>query len=267
MNYFIDFEATQFSNGIISVGCVAENGSEFYTLVNTNHKVTPFITNLTGITPEAVQEAPSQELVFELMFDWVFSMHTIPHFYCYGNCDKDFVKNNFKECKSFKARTMLSYLYTDLQDYSSEVKIHFGLCKNIALKKVADYYRGKEEEQTHNSLEDAKLLKFVYDHIQENDCEFNVFPEYGIQRFNQQMESEMPSINEKVYTVCRIKDGKILDVYPSLGSAVKWVYEQIPEGERNKASLKKIAHKIKNAAQDPLRKPYRTFEWTMVERS
>ena len=26
MNYFIDFEATQFSNDIISIGCIDENG-------------------------------------------------------------------------------------------------------------------------------------------------------------------------------------------------------------------------------------------------
>ena len=25
---------------------------------------------------------------------------------------------------------MLGYLYTDMKDYSGEVKLHFGLCKN-----------------------------------------------------------------------------------------------------------------------------------------
>ena len=34
MNYFIDFEATQFSNDIISIGCIDENGEEFYSLIN-----------------------------------------------------------------------------------------------------------------------------------------------------------------------------------------------------------------------------------------
>ena len=29
MDYFIDFEATQFSGEIISIGCVDENGKEF----------------------------------------------------------------------------------------------------------------------------------------------------------------------------------------------------------------------------------------------
>lgn len=51
MNYFIDFEATQFSGEIISVGCVREDGETFYVLVQPQKgKLTPFITNLTGIT-------------------------------------------------------------------------------------------------------------------------------------------------------------------------------------------------------------------------
>lgn len=267
MNYFIDFEATQFSNGIISVGCVSENGAEFYTIVNTNHKVTPFITNLTGITPEKVREAPSQETVFENMFDWVFVEDTVPHFYCYGNCDKEFVKNNFHDCKSFKAKAMLGYLYTDMQDYSSEVKMHFGLCKNIALKKVAEYYLKKDITQTHNSLEDAIMLRLVWKNIQANECEFNVFPEYMEQQFNKKIVTEAPSINDKAYTVTRLKAGKVIEVYPSLGAAVRWAYEQIPEGdERNKSSLKTIARGIRRAAKDP-EKRYRNFKWTMTEKN
>ena len=267
MNYFIDFEATQFSNGIISVGCVAENGSAFYSIVNTNHKVTPFITNLTGITPEEVKEAPSQEEVFEQMFDWIFNDNITPHFWCYGNSDKDFVRNNFRDCKSFKARAMLGYLYTDMQDYSPEVKMHFGLCKNIALKKVADYYRGEDHVQRHNSLEDAQMLRFVWEHIQENECEFNVFPEYMESQFNKKIESEAPSINDKSYTVSRIKGGKTIEIYPSLGAAIRWAYEQIPAGEeRDKTSLKTIARGIRRAAKDP-KKKYRNFKWVMTERN
>ena len=263
MNFFIDFEATQFSQGIISVGCISENNSEFYSIVNTKHKITSFIVNLTGITPEDVNKAPSQEEVFERMFDWIFNQDTMPHFFCYGNSDKDFVKNNFKECKSFKARAMLGYLYTDMQDYSSEVKAHFGLCKNIALKKVADYYRGYEEIQTHNSLYDARILKYVWENIQIHDCEFDAFPEYSIQKIN----TETAAKEEKSYLVFRIKDGNIIERYSSLGEAVKWAYEQIPEGsERDKTSLKTIAKRIKQSAKDPNKK-YRNFQWIMVERS
>ena len=97
MNFFVDFEATQFSNGIIAVGCVSEEDDKFYTLVNTKHKVTPFITNLTGITAAEVEMAPEPEVVFKALLDWVRAVSpneekNKPHFYCYGNCDKEFVK-------------------------------------------------------------------------------------------------------------------------------------------------------------------------------
>ena len=56
MNFFIDFEATQFTQEIISIGCVAENGKSFYSEVNCKGKITPFITNLTGLTPEQISD-------------------------------------------------------------------------------------------------------------------------------------------------------------------------------------------------------------------
>lgn len=270
MNFFIDFEATQFSNGIISVGCVSEKDDHFYSLVHTSHKITPFITDLTGITEEQNDKALSQEYVFCQLYDWILnklSPTEVPHFYCYGNSDKEFVKNNFKECKSFKARTMLGYLYTDMQDYTTEVKLHFGLCKNIALKKVYEYYAKQDIIQTHNSLDDASMLKEVFDHIQENEYEFNIFPEYMAQQFQKKVNEEAPSINEKSYTVCRIKNGQIIECYSSLGEAIRWAYEQIPAGEeRNKTSIKTIARGIKRAAKDP-KKKYRNFKWTMTEKS
>ena len=53
MRFFVDFEATQFSNRIISIGCVAANGNTFSTLVKPGKKkITKFITDLTGITNE-----------------------------------------------------------------------------------------------------------------------------------------------------------------------------------------------------------------------
>ena len=50
MRYFIDFEASQFAEEIISVGCVDESGRSFYSLVRPKKpkKVTDFITKLTG---------------------------------------------------------------------------------------------------------------------------------------------------------------------------------------------------------------------------
>ena len=269
MNYFIDFEATQFSNGIISVGCCSEDGGEFYSLVYTTHKVTPFITDLTGITSQAVAEAPTAEEVFGNMYDWCLTKAKdgkLPHFYCYGNSDKDFVKHNFNECHDFKAATMLSYLYTDMQDYGPEVKAHFGLNKNIGLQKVFNHYVGRDLIQQHNALEDAFMLREVFINIRNNPLEFNVFPEYQDMMFAKKVNDEAPSISEDgAYTVHRMKGGKVVSTYPSLKAAVKWCYEQIPEGEeRDKTSLKTIARGIRRSNNDP-KKKYRNYKWVLIK--
>ena len=38
MNFYLDFEATRFTNRIISIGCVAGNGETFSTLVKPGDK-------------------------------------------------------------------------------------------------------------------------------------------------------------------------------------------------------------------------------------
>ena len=62
MNFYVDFEATQFSGHIIQIGCVNENGQQFQSLVKPpeGEKITEFITNLTGITNEMLAEAPQR---------------------------------------------------------------------------------------------------------------------------------------------------------------------------------------------------------------
>ena len=92
MNYYIDFEATQFSNRIISVGCVNEKGEEFYSLVNPDRQLTKFIVELTGITQEQVDAAPSANEVFEQLFDFCSKDDEAPTFICYGDSDGLFAK-------------------------------------------------------------------------------------------------------------------------------------------------------------------------------
>lgn len=256
MNYFIDFEATQFSNAIISVGCKAEDGREFYSLVRTSHKITSFITNLTGITKEDIAAAPVPETVFAALYDWCKDDR--PHFLCYGNGDKEFVKQNFKDCKDFKAAAMLAYLYADLEDYAPIVKQHFGLCKPIGLNKVYNYCAKKQNEQKHNALEDAYMLYRVYCYIQKHDTEErNVFPEY-------EPEGIKEKDNAPVYTVYREQDGVTLDIFCSLNAAVKWCFENLMgKQEHNLTKSKTVAKGIKQAYK--CNKTYRGFNWRLEQ--
>lgn len=256
MNYFIDFEATQFSNAIISVGCQAEDGREFYSLVRTSHKITSFITDLTGITKEDIAVAPTPETVFSALYDWCEDDH--PHFLCYGNGDKEFVKRNFKDCKDFKAAAMLAYLYADLEDYAPIVKQHFGLCKPIGLNKVYNYCAKEQNEQKHHALEDAYMLYKVYYYIQKhNKEEHNIFPEYELARVKEKDKTP-------IYTVYREQNGITIDIFCSLSAAAKWCLENLAHAkEINSTKLKAVAKKIKHAAKT--NKTYQGFEWRLEQ--
>lgn len=184
MVYFIDFEATQFSNEIISIGCVNEKGETFYSLVQANpKKVTSFITKLTGITREEIRNAPSADMVFSDFFNWITKDSDKSHiFYVYGDTDGTFVNTNLKRAKDTQAICALKMINKGLTDYSKTVKKHYGLIKNIKLIKLVQYYRQEEVKQSHNALEDAFFLKEVYDAIQaEGDNVENPFPDYSIE--------------------------------------------------------------------------------------
>ena len=73
MKYFLDFEGTQFSHRIISIGAVCENGHSFYSLVKpeSKYKISKMITELTGITIEDIDNAKGAIEVFNEFYNWV----------------------------------------------------------------------------------------------------------------------------------------------------------------------------------------------------
>ena len=271
MNFFIDFEATQFSNHIISVGCISEKGVPFYSLVNTEHTITTLITELTGLTEQMIAVAPSPEIVFSQLLEWVKeqSENEKPHFYCYGTSDKHFVKTNFDESETFTASQMLSYLYTDMEDYSDIVKAHFGLNQNISLLKVYNYCSKEDKTQSHNALEDATMLLEVYQYINSHENEFEVFPEYKEIIGKKKLTNQISEITEgKKYIVHRMNSRKVLQTYNSFDEAVEWAYSQIPEGEeRNKTNIKTIARNIKKASNGyDEKKKYMNYRWKIIRK-
>lgn len=271
MNFFIDFEATQFSNHIISIGCVSENGEKFYSLVNTTHTITDFITELTGLTEQMIAFAPSPETVFYNFLEWVKeqTLGEKPHFYCYGTSDKQFVKTNFDESQSFEASLILSYLHTDMEDYGDIVKAHFGLTQNISLLKVYNYCSKRSKIQSHNALEDANMLLEVYQYINSHENEFGIFPEYEEVIFKQNINKIITEITDgKQYIVQRLNSKKVVETYNSFDEAVEWAYNQIPEGEeREKTNIKTIVKNIKKASNGyNERRKYRNFRWRIIRK-
>jgi inhibitor of KinA sporulation pathway (predicted exonuclease) len=168
MNFYIDFEATQFTEEIISIGCIAENGNTFNCLVVPSNlkKITPFITDLTGITQEMVQEdgySPECAFAHLKMFVTENNGDEMPAFYCYGNQDKTFLKNTIKHMHNLEMILFASAVRDMLVDYSVTVKDYLSNC-GLSLKKLVALIRQVDEvEQNHDALDDAKMLKECFE--------------------------------------------------------------------------------------------------------
>lgn len=173
MKFYLDFEATQFSNQIISIGCVSDNSMSFNTLVKpTKGKINNFITGLTGITMEDVETAPTADEAFLSFYDYckleTRDFAVMPKFYCYGNSDTDFLRDTIKTMTNFKAIMFATTIANNLIDYSRDVKQYFGMVHPLALKKVVALIEKEQEiEQKHNALEDALMLREVVSHLDE----------------------------------------------------------------------------------------------------
>lgn len=164
MNFYLDFEATQFSNRIISIGCVASNGHSFYSLVKpiNGGKVNKFITELTGITQDMVNNAPTADSVFLELRDFIREQNdgNETFFFTYGDGDEKFVEHTAKYMENKEAQDFAYYLGASFIDYS-KVVCRFFRTGAISLKKVVSYFRSKPVVQNHNALEDADMLREV----------------------------------------------------------------------------------------------------------
>lgn len=221
MHYFIDFEATEYPEEIISVGCVDENGREFYSLVHPHsiENFTEFISNLTGITEENLQNAPDVDKVFSNFYTWLDKGKNVD-FLVYGDCDKIFLKNTLKYAKDFYAQCALGLMRSNLHDFSYDVKKYFMLDRDISLMKIVEYYRKEKVIQNHNALEDALYLREIYENMKNGVIEECPFPDYQI---NLNLFSN--SISEN-----RSNQGKIVAVkgdsyvnFPSYKTAADWI--------------------------------------------
>ena len=165
MKFFIDFEALQYSEQIISIGCSSEEGNTFQTYVKPpkGEKVSKFITELTGITNETLVDAPTADEAFNLFFDFIInnSVGSRPEYFCYGDADKSFLNKTLKKMSDPRAITFVIALEKELVDYSNLVKKYFNTKNNIALRKVYILLKEEDTIQKHDALEDAQMLQEV----------------------------------------------------------------------------------------------------------
>ena len=259
MKYFIDFEATQYTNEIIEIGCVREDGEEFCSYVNAQKKLTKLIKELTNITQEVIDAAPSSDEVFKNFYQWIKDDTNI-EFYCYGSSDITFIKKNLSKTNNFEAQAALSMIGMALNDYAIEVKHHFGLIKDIGLIKVLAYYRGVDNiNQNHDALEDAKYLKEVYEYIQaEGEIEDCPFPNYQRKSVVKPIQPKVEEPTQVPY-IARIHKNQVIEVYMSMDEAVTWFINQLPVNQRNMTEPKNVAKRIRHSCST--KKNYGEWKW------
>lgn len=172
MNFYLDFEATQFSEHIISIGCIADNGNKFNTLVKPpkGDKVGKFVKELTHITDEMLAEAPDADTAFTNFYTWVIenANYEPAEYYCYGDSDSRFLTRTAKYMTKFMPHMFAMSVANSLKDYSAEVK-RFFMAGPISLFRVFSLIEKDPAEQKHNALEDAIMLKEVVNRLH-NEC-------------------------------------------------------------------------------------------------
>ena len=168
-------------------------------------------------------------------------------FYCYGNCDGRFVKATLRYVKSFRAQCALSLIYAGLTDISPEISVMFKTNQTVSLYKLADYY-GAVDERNHHALNDAKLLKHVYEYSRGEELDECPFPEYVQVHKNDRIAVSPPEEvkNPRVTAV----HGDETRSFASYGKAADWIItELLPKNAFVTADTKSnISNRIVQAA-------------------
>ena len=123
-------------------------------------------------------------------------------------------------------------------DVSEEIKEHFYVNKTISLEKLGKHYNPDMEDQNHNALDDAILLKNVYEQMKSNNKELNTFTEY----------LDPHRYPDQVRTILRLNGDTILQEFKNLEEAVAWLKTQ--PNDKGPQYLKDAAEKIKKAASE-----------------
>ena len=284
MNFYLDFEATQFTEEIISIGCVAENGDEFSTLVKPTDlkKVTNFITNLTGITRDMLINADSADVSFLALREFIRnkSKGEETFFFVYGNADSVFIEKTVAHMIDPEAKKFAYKLGASLIDFTT-ITNRFFRTGSISLKNAVAYFRQEEVKQNHHAVDDAELLRELVYMV--NHCEM---PESPIQTGQSSRQEKMKLTHSQLKglpaakltipagytdwisvpkcwypsgTVLRCcKDGKVERPYTNITSACSYVKSKEPT-----KPIKVIEEAILDAAKNQTN--YHKKKWIIVE--
>lgn len=292
MKFYVDFEATQFSERIISIGCVAETGETFKTLVKpaNGEQVNQFITDLTGITNEDLDNAPDADTAFLAFFNWIQDITYLnmdpdmPEYFCYGDCDKRFIKKTMKYMTNVTAYTFAVSMSTLMVDFSSIVKDYFKAKSKIGLKRIYTLLLAEEVVQHHDALEDAVMLQYVADNLETKAAPEDfvnlpptektkpprtkapeIFLEWPASPKDMfKADTRADSTNWKV---CAIAPTNATKYFDSMETACLWVIKYLIQGRspRKKDDLRHVEKRIINNSHINNTNKYCGFKWHIKE--
>ena len=171
MNFYVDFEATQPEQEIISIGVYSDNEKSFYALVKPQFStVSKYITDMTGITNEMLETAESLDMVLKRLYLWCYEQENSLmnwHLYSYGDGDIEFLKNSMRNIKTETSLVIASIMIATMKDYSQNVTKYFR--GTTSLIKAFNYLKSLENKQKHNALEDAKMLADIFMRINDKE--------------------------------------------------------------------------------------------------
>ena len=170
MNFYIDFEATQPEQEIISIGATADTGATFYSLVKPSFSsLTPYVSNLIHLTNEDLTNAPSLDEALCNLNLWIFRQEADLmkcNFFAYGD-DNKFIQASLSAITNSTAYVTAAILLTKIQDCSKDIRKFFH--GSIKLVHAYNYINETMCEQMHNPLVDATMLKQVHQFTQNNE--------------------------------------------------------------------------------------------------
>lgn len=209
MNIYIDFEANARSKEIISIGAVSEVGHEFYSLVKPHDMLNKYTIDLTSISQEDVDNAPSIEEVMEDFFRWSININGglwDPHRYVvYRTSDRSFINTSISLTKDKVTKLRLEEIRDNLFPIHKTISKKFHRNNDIiGLRSAYLTMRLDMEDpptQNHNALEDAYMLKWVCEHIDDYTLPKDVQPVEVQQKYKKKHILE-DKYNVKVFAWC-----------------------------------------------------------------
>ena len=256
MNFYIDFEATQPEQEIISVGAYCDNKSCFSSLVKPQFStVNKYIEDMIGITNEMLEDKMGLDIVFSSLYWWCVEQEkdlTKWRFYSYGDADVDFIKHSLRNIQTEKALIVASLMIATMQDYSKVVKEYFR--GTTSLIKAYNYLKDLENKQKHNALEDAKMLADIFARTYNKEpLSENPFIEYKTAEGNYTFPSG------KFFCKSTGKNAKEREFY-NIQDAIEWIISnRIPQDARPNVRRDKMATKIMKAIKK--KDTYMQFKW------